>query len=490
MTLSKLTFTALAALAALAFPLQAQKQPAAKPVAATEAILATTASLSLKYGDFAEAIANYENLLKRYPAAALAKEYTYQLAMAYERTGNSQKAAELFQDVVTKFKGRTAATANIDSMAMEGVGRCFNKNFQEYEVFINGRPVTKLEMDAELEKVPAMYRGQFEGAEGRQKFVERYIERTLLYDEARKLNPELDPEFYQKLQDTKQDQYIRYLIDKEVSARAHPSEAEIKAHYKKNLNDHRTKEQVKARQITVKSRAEAEQLLKDLKKAPFDSLARSRSIDSYARSGGDLGLVNRNQFPALDTALFVKTKKGQLSKIIPLDPRYAIVKLEAKDKDKLHLRWIVAGSAAEASRISAALAADHTAFDSLASSVSIDPATKEKAGDLGFVSKKDIDENVFKAAAKLRKPGDIAAKPVLFHAKHAVVKVEDKIPAGIKTLDQVKGQISSQLFSDRQRKNYEDLLTRIKGAAAIEYPKPEAAPAVPSDPEHTPTDKK
>jgi parvulin-like peptidyl-prolyl isomerase len=481
MTPNKLVLTALAALT-LSLPLRAQvKASPAKSTDAAEAVLATTASMNFKYGDYAEAIANYEKALKQFPAGRMTKEYTYQLAMSYERTGNTQKAAELFQDVVTKFKGKPAQTAFIDSMAMEGVGRCFNKNFQEYEVFINGQPLTKLELDAELEKVPAMYRSQFEGDEGRKKFIDRYIERSLLFAEAKKLNPEADPQFAQKLQDAKQDQYIRYLIDKEVSGKAQPSDAEIQQRYAKNLDEYRTKEQVKARQITVKTRAEAEQLVKDLKKVKFDSLARARSTDSYAKSGGEMVLVNRGQMPALDNVLF-KLKKGQLSPVTPLEPRYAIVKLEEKGKDKLHLRWIVLNNPEDAAKLAAALATDPAAFDSLAKTMSVDPS-KDKAGDIGFVAKGEIDAGVFTAAAKLRKPGDITAAPVTFHAKYAVFKVDEKIPAGVKPLDQVKAQISGAMFSERQRANYEGLLARIKGAAKIEYPKPEAPADAPKKPE-------
>jgi parvulin-like peptidyl-prolyl isomerase len=128
--------------------------------------------------------------------------------------------------------------------------------------------------------------------------------------------------------------------------------------------------------------------------------------------------------------------------------------------------------------LSAALSADPSAFDSLAKTMSVDP-TKDKSGDLGFVSKNDVPENVYKAAAKLKKPGDITAESVTFFAKFSIFKIEDTIAAGVKPFDQVKAQISSTMFSERQRANYEGLLKRIKGAAKIEYPKTEASTIVP-----------
>ncbi|MDO9027085.1 MAG: hypothetical protein Q7U87_04305, partial [bacterium] len=94
--------------------------------------------------------------------------------------------------------------------------------------------------------------------------------------------------------------------------------------------------------------------------------------------------------------------------------------------------------------------------------------------------KSQVDPKVFAAAGKL-KDGAYTMAPVKYFTQYAIYKVEDKTPAGFKTLDQVKGQISGQLQRDQQKANFDNLLNRLKAEAAITYP--EEAPATPAQPE-------
>jgi parvulin-like peptidyl-prolyl isomerase len=464
-------FTALTLLVILS--LSAAALAVEKP---NEAVLATTAAMAFKYQDYGEAAAAYQKLLEAFPKSVQVKDYTYHLAMSLERLGDTQKAAEMYQDVVTKHKGKKSNLAGIDSLAMEGVGRCFNKNFKEYAVVINGQPITKLEVDAELEKVPPFYRGQFDSEEGRRKFLQQLIERKLLMAEAMRLGVANKPEVHARLEETRQNVLIRALIDQEVSQKAQPTEAEIKKHYKENQKDFTTPDQVKARMIAVASKAKAEEIYREAVKKkglPFDSLAKLHSTDPSAKSGGDLGLVSKGQRPELEAGLFTLAK-GKIGKPVPIESKFAIVKLEAKEGKKLHLKWIVVKTMAEATKLLEALQADAAGFDSLARKNSIDPS-KDKGGDLGLVAKGEVEEAVFAAAARL-KPGAYTRKPVELHTKFAVFKVEDKIPSSIKPLDQVRGQISGNLARERQKAVYEKYMEDLKARAKIEYPAEPAQP--------------
>lgn len=435
-----------------------------------EAVMANTAAMAFRYLDYPEAAASYRRLLDAFPKSGQIKDYTYHWAVALERTGDTQRAAELYQDVVTKYKGRKSAVAGIDSLAMEGVGRCFNKNFKEYAVVIDGQPITKLEVDAELEKVPPFYRGQFDSEEGRQKFLQQLIERRLLMAEAMRAGVAGNPDIHARLEETRENVLIRALIEKEVSQKAQPSEAEIKKHYKEHAKDFQTPEQVRARMIVTPSKAKAEEAYRQAVKKkglPFDSLAKTHSIDPTSRSGGDLGLVTRGQRPELEPALF-NTGKGRTGKPVPIETKHAIVRLESKQGKKLHLRWIVVNTAAEAAKMLETLDADPAAFDSLARRGSVDPS-KDAGGDLGLVAKGEVDDAVFAAAAKL-KPGAHTRKPVEVRTKYAVFRVEDHIPAGMRPLDQVRAQISGNLAKERQKEVYEKFMGDLKARARIEYP--------------------
>ncbi|MDP2807411.1 MAG: tetratricopeptide repeat protein, partial [bacterium] len=180
---------ALSLLLTSSLALAAEKKKTASP----EDLMYKIAQLNLNYQQYAEAITSFTELLDAYPKSKQVKDYAYYLGLAYEHSGDYQKAAEVYQQVVTLYKDKPAQLAQADSLAMEGVGRCFNKNFKEYSVIINGQPITKLEFDAELEKVPAQYRAQFENEAGKKQFMERLIQKKLLYDEAVKTGIGNDP---------------------------------------------------------------------------------------------------------------------------------------------------------------------------------------------------------------------------------------------------------------------------------------------------------
>lgn len=452
-----------------------------------EMLLAQIGQMGLKYQDYPQALTAYQKLTNDYPKSKSVKDYTYYLALTLERMNNYQQAAENFQKVVTEYKGIKSEIPGIDSLSMEGVGRCFNKNFKEYAAMINGQPMTKLELDAELEKVPAQYRGQFEGDAGRRKFLDQIIERKLLLAEAQKQGIINNPDVYQRIQDTEQNVLIRGLYDQEVIKKAQPSEKEVKDYYKSKINDYKTPEQVKARQIVVDNFGLAQKIYKELnskKGLPFDTLVTKYSIAQNAKSGGNVGLIDKNQKPEPDPALF-KTAKGKYTKVLQGEPKYAVLKLDKKDGKKLHLKWIVSATEDDAKNIIKELASAPDSFEVIAGKKSLD-ASKDKNGDMGLVSKDDVAPEIYKAASAL-KPGKFTTKPVKYFTRYYIYLVEDKIKAGVRDFDQVKAQISGQLQRERQQSLYEGLLKRIKDAAKIEYLE---EPAKTEQPEPKPEEKK
>jgi len=435
-----------------------------------EMLLSQMAQLSLKYQDYPQAVSAYNKLLESYPQSTRAKDYTYYLALAYERSNNFQTSAENYQKVVTDYKNVKSAIPGIDSLSLEGVGRCFNKNFKEYAAIINGQPMTKLELDAfELEKVPSHYRTQFEGDAGRKKFLDQIIERQLLYAEAQKQGIINNPEIFQRIKDTEQNLLIRGLYDQEVIQKAQPSEKEVRDYYKKNIKEYQTPEQVRASQIVVDNYAQAQKIYQELKSKkgqPFDTLVAKYSIAPNARSNGSLGLINKDQKPSPEPVLF-KTAKGKYSKVIPAQPRFAVVRLVNKEGKKLHLNWIVAGTEDEAKKMIAELKATPDSFGAIAAKRSLD-ASKDQGGDLGLVNKDQVAPEVFKAASGL-KAGKFTTKPVKYFAQYAIYRIDDKIKAGVRDFQQVQAQISGQLQKERQQALYDGLLKRLKEEAKIEY---------------------
>lgn len=482
-TLCLILMLAFVAASAIAAPQKAKADP--------ESLLAEMAQLSLQYQDYIKAVSTYQRLLSEYPKSKTAKDYTYYLALAFERSNDFQKAAEHYQMVVTDHKKSPSQIPEIDSLSLEGVGRCFNKNFKEYAAIINGQPMTKLELDAELEKVPSYYRNQFEGDAGRKKFLDQIIERRLLHAEALSQSVLNEPDIYNRIQENEQNILIRGLYDREVTRKSQPSDQEVKDYYKKNLDQYRTPEQVRASQIVVDNRALAEFIRKQLnnrKGQPFDSLVARHSIAPNAKSGGSLGLISKDQKPEPDPALF-KAAKDKYTAVIPSELRYAVVRLEKRDGQKLHIRWIIADSEEAAKKIIDEIKASPDSFPAIAAKRSLD-ASKERGGDLGLVDKDQLAPEVY-AAAKGLKAGKHHPKPVKYHARFTIYRIDDKIKAGVRNLDQVKGQIAGQLQKERQQALYEGLIKRLKDEAKIEYliEGPEAVEKQPEKPAGKPQHK-
>ena len=114
------------------------------------------------------------------------------------------------------------------------------------------------------------------------------------------------------------------------------SEKEVLLYYEKNIDQYKTPEQIRGRNILVKNKAEAEELLKLLKDgADFGKLAMERSISPTGKRGGTFGWIGKGKMPpALEKAAF-ELEKGKVSEAIATPPGatpsgYFLIKVEEK----------------------------------------------------------------------------------------------------------------------------------------------------------------
>ena len=109
----------------------------------------------------------------------------------------------------------------------------------------------------------------------------------------------------------------RFLQDR-VGQRLFISDAEMKAYYQSNINQFGSPPKVKASHILLRTRAEAETVLKKLKSGGnFAALAKQYSIDlPMALEGGSMGVIERGRsLPDIEKALFL-LKEGEVSDIV------------------------------------------------------------------------------------------------------------------------------------------------------------------------------
>ena len=165
--------------------------------------------------------------------------------------------------------------------------------------------------------------------------------------------------------------------------------------------------------------------------------------------------------------------------LVAAEKKLSVAEAEAREffeanKEKLgageavRLRHILVGSEKEANDFLIALRAGAD-FARLAGSVSLDSGTREKGGDLGFVSRGmlqgELEAAVFGAA-----PGGLAG-PVRTSAGFSVFKVEERRAAKAVVFEEVKADLLRALLADKIGKAWPAYLQELRDKAKYVAPK-------------------
>ena len=189
-------------------------------------------------------------------------------------------------------------------------------------------------------------------------FLNRLIETRLLLQEAQKLGlsvPEedLDAEMAHLTQDYPTDPFADYLpeasglemekwreehrekllinkvIEREVDSVILISDEDISRFYKDNRKEFELPTQVRARQITVATKEEAEGLRKRiLKGEDFEELASQHSLSPDAKDGGDLGVFPKGQMPEEFDEVVFRYKVGAVTPVVESPYGFHILRIE------------------------------------------------------------------------------------------------------------------------------------------------------------------
>jgi parvulin-like peptidyl-prolyl isomerase len=147
---------------------------------------------------------------------------------------------------------------------------------------------------------------------------------------------EKDPEISAKIREATDrilaDEYVRKHIPRDIQV----TDEEAKAYYEKNIDKFTREERVLVRQIVLKSKEEAEAVLTELRGGgDFEKLAREKSTDVTAKSGGLVGWLRKGKLPRDVEKYAYSMKEGEISSIISSGGRYHILKVENRQEKKL-----------------------------------------------------------------------------------------------------------------------------------------------------------
>lgn len=192
-----------------------------------------------------------------------------------------------------------------------------NPDDQKIVAVINGEVVTRAKLDELYAGIGAQMRTQYERTGGKMAFLDNYVAKRLLLQEAMKSGFDKRPEVQGAMEAAKESAlFDRYV--KEVVAAPIVTDAEVRKYYEDHKTDFAVPEQAKIRHIVItwnnKPKPDAMELIKRVAieiragapsprdtspenekvlLARFSAAARRYSEDGAAQAGGDLGWVSR-----------------------------------------------------------------------------------------------------------------------------------------------------------------------------------------------------
>ena len=208
---------------------------------------------------------------------------------------------------------------------------CLESNKSDSPVLakVNKEAVTQDDFLKEVGRVPEWARAQFEGQEGKDKFLDEIIKRELIYQNALKMKLDNDKEYIDKVEEFKKMTLISLVLQKEVEEKATVSEEEVKTFFDNNEEKFRIGTEIKASHILVETEDEAKDILDKINNGEkFEELAKAHSKDSgSAVNGGDLGYFGRGKMvPEFERAV-MSLNTGEISSPVKTRFGFHVIKL-------------------------------------------------------------------------------------------------------------------------------------------------------------------
>lgn len=292
-----------------------------------------------KTHEYARAETVYTRLLETFPRHPLLPDVLYRLALAQELQEKFLDAARNYEKVATRYSKSRYGTD-----ALDAIERCFRKNYQDRVAYVNGFPITRIELDDRISRNPSAY----EQYERKQQLLDTMIENRLLYEAALAAGVAEDPAFVFNIGEVRNRLMLQRWYEREVNSRSEPTDKEVRAAYRRDRAKYTTPERVHAFRILVDTRATADSLrqllLADTAKRPspypvrgedsinavpvsplWDSLAKVYSKSPDRAQGGDMGLFARGVHPKpLEDAAF-RLRPGQVSQPIRVEDGWVLL---------------------------------------------------------------------------------------------------------------------------------------------------------------------
>lgn len=171
-------------------------------------------------------------------------------------------------------------------------------------------------------------------------FVERWIDRELLYKEAKLQGLHKSEDLKYELQLVEKEFLIQALLDQAYAENIKITEDEIKVYYESNKELFQVEEdEVRALHILTKNRSDAQLALTEINAGKaFEDVARERSQGMFAARGGDMGFFKKEDVISEISSVAFKLRVDQISSIFRSSYGYHIIKvIDIRGKNDLKI---------------------------------------------------------------------------------------------------------------------------------------------------------
>jgi peptidyl-prolyl cis-trans isomerase C len=163
-------------------------------------------------------------------------------------------------------------------------------------------------------------------------FVDRWVDRELLYQEAKRLGLDKAVELQWEIELVEKEFVIQKLLERTFIQEVEITEEEIADYYESNKDEFQAdEEEVRAFHILKETKAEADVARQEIIAGkPFETVARESSEGIFRERGGDMGFFRRGDvIPEIERYAF-RLPEGQVSRVFRSNYGFHIIKVIKK----------------------------------------------------------------------------------------------------------------------------------------------------------------
>ncbi|MDF0642755.1 MAG: peptidylprolyl isomerase [Nitrospira sp.] len=201
--------------------------------------------------------------------------------------------------------------------------------------FVNGRPISQMEFEAEWSELPEATRARYEKEGGKSRLLSEVITRELLLQEARRQGLDQNDQIRDRARRYKERLMLDELLKDRIKTKIELTKEELDAYYDKHARQLLTPLKMRVAVMLLPNYPAAKDLEKQVNLGgDFGKFAQRYSIDAKTKAnGGDLGPYRKDLVsPEVDEVIH-QLKPGMTSAPIKTEAGYYLVRITALDPE-------------------------------------------------------------------------------------------------------------------------------------------------------------